>query len=56
MATRRRAKVLTKSSTDRSHEAYVDPSALIAFMDKSDTYHFLFRRLFASPPRLVTIL
>jgi len=54
VATRRRAKVLTKSSTDRSREAYVDTSALIAFLDKSDSHHFLFRRLFASPPRLVT--
>jgi predicted nucleic acid-binding protein len=35
-------------------EAYVDTSALIAFLDRSDTYHPLFRRLFASPPRLVT--
>lgn len=54
MATRRRVKVLTKSSTDRNHEAYVDTSALISFLDKSDSHHFLFRRLFASPPRLVT--
>ena len=35
-------------------EAYVDTSALIAFLDKSDSYHPLFRRLFSSPPRLVT--
>jgi predicted nucleic acid-binding protein len=35
-------------------EAYVDTSALIAFLDRSDSYHALFRRLFASPPRLVT--
>ena len=35
-------------------EAYVDTSALIAFLDRSDSYHPLFRRLFASPPRLVT--
>lgn len=35
-------------------EAYVDTSALIAFADRSDTYHSLFRRLFSNPPRLVT--
>jgi predicted nucleic acid-binding protein len=35
-------------------EAYVDTSALIAFVDRSDTHHALFRRLFATPPRLVT--
>jgi len=35
-------------------EAYVDTSALIAFIDQSDTYHPLFRRLFSDPPRLVT--
>ncbi len=35
-------------------EAYVDTSALIAFADRSDTHHALFRRLFSKPPRLVT--
>jgi predicted nucleic acid-binding protein len=35
-------------------EAYVDTSALIAFADRSDTYHSVFRRLFARPPSLVT--
>ncbi len=35
-------------------KAYVDTSALIAFSDRSDTYHALFRRLFSDPPRLVT--
>ena len=43
-----------KSSTATRTEAYVDTSALIAFADRSDSYHGLFRRLFASPPRLVT--
>ena len=37
-----------------SREAYVDTSALIAFMDASDSYHSLFARLFADPPRLCT--
>jgi predicted nucleic acid-binding protein len=35
-------------------EAYVDTSALIAFLDRSDSYHPLFRRMFSNPPRLVT--
>ncbi len=38
----------------RRTEAYVDTSALIAFADRSDTYHPLFRRLFSAPPSLVT--
>ena len=35
-------------------EAYVDTSALIAFLDRSDTYHPLFLRLFSDPPQLIT--
>ena len=35
-------------------ETYVDTSALIAFLDRSDTYHPLFFRLFSDPPQLVT--
>jgi predicted nucleic acid-binding protein len=35
-------------------KAYVDTSALIAFADRSDSYHALFRRLFGDPPRLLT--
>ncbi|MBI1872597.1 MAG: type II toxin-antitoxin system VapC family toxin [Acidobacteria bacterium] len=35
-------------------ETYVDTSALIAFADRSDSYHVLFRRLFSDPPDLVT--
>ena len=37
-----------------SGEAYVDTSAFIAFADRSDTWHPLFIRLFADPPKLVT--
>ena len=46
----------TKSSTDTRNEAYVDTSALIAFADRSDSYHALFRRLFADPPTLITTI
>lgn len=35
-------------------EAYVDTSALIAFADRSDSYHARFRSLFAAPPALIT--
>ena len=38
----------------RSLEAYVDTSALIAFVDRSDTWHQLFKQLFARPPKLHT--
>ena len=38
----------------RRTEAYVDTSALIAFGDRSDSYHLLFRRLFADPPPVLT--
>jgi predicted nucleic acid-binding protein len=34
--------------------AYLDTSAFIAFLDKSDSYHPTFKRLFAAPPALVT--
>ena len=35
-------------------ETYVDTSALIAFVDRSDSHHRLFRRLFSEPPDLLT--
>src|SRR5260370_24550182 len=35
-------------------EAYVDTAAFISFLDRSDSYHPLFRRLFSSPPSLIT--
>lgn len=38
----------------RRTRAYVDTSALISFLDKSDSFHALFRRLFSDPPRLIT--
>jgi predicted nucleic acid-binding protein len=44
----------TTSSMATRADAYVDTSALIAFADRSDSHHALFRRLFGDPPRLVT--
>jgi predicted nucleic acid-binding protein len=38
----------------RKTESYVDTSALIVFLDRSDSHHPLFRRLFSDPPPLVT--
>jgi predicted nucleic acid-binding protein len=38
----------------KSPDAYVDTSALVAFVDRSDAYHDLFARLFSDPPRLIT--
>ncbi len=35
-------------------EVYLDTSAFIAFLDRSDSYHLTFKRLFASPPALTT--
>jgi predicted nucleic acid-binding protein len=40
--------------TDENRECYVDTSAFIAFLDRADSYHPLFRRLFSKPPSLVT--
>jgi len=37
-----------------SREAYLDTSAFIAFLDKSDSCHLTFRRLFSGPPPLAT--
>jgi predicted nucleic acid-binding protein len=42
------------SSMARRTEAYVDTSALIAFVDRSDGHHALFRRLFSDPPPMIT--
>lgn len=38
----------------RRIDACVDTSAFIAFIDRSDTHHRLFYRLFANPPALLT--
>ncbi len=35
-------------------ECYVDTSAFIAFLDRSDSFHPSFRRLFSAPPPLAT--
>jgi predicted nucleic acid-binding protein len=36
------------------NEAYLDTSAFIAFLDRSDSYHAIFRSAFATPPPVVT--
>ena len=51
---RRHRKKSMTSSMAKKTEAYVDTSAFIAFADRSDTYHLVFRRAFAEPPQLVT--
>ena len=38
----------------RKTECYVDTSAFIAFLDRSDSFHPLSRRFFAAPPPLLT--
>jgi predicted nucleic acid-binding protein len=38
----------------RKTDCYADTAAFIAFLDKSDSYHALFRRLFSDPPPLAT--
>ena len=35
-------------------ECYVDTTAFIAFLDRSDSFHSLFLRLFSAPPALTT--
>jgi predicted nucleic acid-binding protein len=42
------------TKTKVSSKAYVDTSAFIAFLDSGDSYHPLFKQLFASPPQLMT--
>ena len=42
------------SSMAKRTDAYVDTAALIATLDRSDTYHALFAQLFSDPPPLVT--
>jgi predicted nucleic acid-binding protein len=38
----------------RRTDCYVDTSAFIALLDRSDSYNSLFKRLFADPPALST--
>lgn len=38
----------------KNPEAYADTSAFIAFADKSDSHHPLFKRLFSDPPPLMS--
>jgi predicted nucleic acid-binding protein len=44
----------TKRQAKKPAEAYLDTSVFIAFLDRSDSYHLIFKRAFASPPSLVT--
>jgi len=44
----------TKHRAASRPAAYLDTSAFIAFLDKSDSHHPTFKRLFASPPDLHT--
>src|ERR1035437_1383644 len=53
-ATRIPASPSTKSFMARKTECYVDTPAWIAFLDRSDSCHGLFRKLFSDPPPLVT--
>src|SRR5919109_386723 len=48
------ASVSTTSSMARRTDGYVDTSAFIAFADRSDSHHALFKRLFSEPPTLRT--
>jgi predicted nucleic acid-binding protein len=43
-----------KLSTGKKTDCYADTSAFIAFLDRSDTYHALFAKLFSTPPPLIT--
>jgi predicted nucleic acid-binding protein len=43
-----------RSFTAKRTDCYVDTSAFIAFLDRSDSHHSLFRRLFSAPPPLIT--
>jgi predicted nucleic acid-binding protein len=54
MARRTEHRHETAKSRQVPFEAYVDTSAFIAFLDKSDSHHLAFKRLFASPPPLAT--
>ena len=43
-----------KRSESQAPAAYLDTSALIAFLGRSDTFHPLFVQLFQHPPKLLT--
>ena len=44
-----------RSAASRSKTvAYVDTAAFISLLDRSDSFHVLFRHLFSNPPKLLT--
>jgi predicted nucleic acid-binding protein len=43
----------TSRKVTATNEAYLDTSAVIAFLDRSDSYHPVFRTAFSTPPSLV---
>jgi uncharacterized protein len=45
---------MAKKTRLKPERVYVDTSAFISFLDGSDTFHQIFARLFADPPRLIT--
>lgn len=38
-----------------SNTAYIDTSSLIAFLDTSDSYHLVFKKLFSAPPKTLIV-
>jgi len=44
----------TRRHQPARREVWLDTSAFIAFLDRSDSYHDVFRQLFAAPPPLST--
>jgi predicted nucleic acid-binding protein len=54
MAQRHERRRKLNDAKGEAREAYLDTSAFIAFLDKSDSFHMTFRRLFSDPPAMAT--